>query len=692
MENRFWQDWKLGDKVGEGSFGVVYKARNKRGDIVAIKHISLPRSSKEVELLLKNKIITDKEQSNNYFAGVIRKEIEIMRKFNGNPYIIDYYDLIQENNGDKIDFYIKMEYVEDIVKKFNDKAFDVNEVIKLGIDICSALELCHSIDVIHNDIKPQNIFIGQDGKYKLGDFNISIKDNEVLHNILATPNYVSPEVYKNEQITFSTDLYSLGLVMYKLLNGNLPFVNKFNDDKKAFEVRMSGKKVPKINDIDERIMKIISKACEFDSRNRYLNATEMKYDLEKIKSTLFVGEVKVEFAESTYDETLDIYEVDVVDGKDTDLAVKTNFFDQLKNSFYDRRKIKKMATILAISCIVLISFGAYMLNRGCKDGYINRGGFCVKGYYYCASGYTLNSENKCQKTLESIDAKVTYSCKKGYTLSGEICVSTDIKEPKQVYKCADGFTLNGTKCEREESADALVTYTCPSGYVSVGDQCMTVASVDAVQDGYTCDDSSYTLSGTICKKTDTKVTLASKSYSCNSGGTLNGTICTYTTSPSTQIGWIPQCSQGKYNYMSRLCEYTADANVKYTCSTGTSDGKGNCITTTTLTKAAIAKYSCPDGYSSVGGKCAKTTGIKGTVKYICGDSAELRGKKCYTTISTDAVSAFDCGEGYIASATGCYKDDFPSAVKKYTCSRVYTLNGSKCEKYKIIDAKAYYSD
>lgn len=689
MNNKIIRGWKIIEEIGKGSLGTVYKAVKDDGSVCAIKHVGLPRSVEEVDSLILNGLIKDKTEANKYFANVIRKEIETVKKFAGNQYIINFCDIYQENrlDGSGIDFYIRMEYAEDITRYFKNRKISIDDVVKIGIDICSALELCSSINITHNDIKPSNVFIGADGNYKLGDFSAmtNIGSRDVAK--FGTFNYLSPEVYTRKETSLSTDLYSLGLLMYKLLNGELPFKTKDNDEKLAFSIRMTGTEIPIIEDVDKDLMDILVKACSFNVNERYQNATEMKIALEKVLHSSS-NKKNVDFILDEFEDTIGIYEMnELLENNNSDF----NLVSKIKNAFCNRRKFNKLIVTLVFSGIILFIISGCILGRNCSEGHVNKNGICVKGYYYCKDGYVLNKNNKCQKTLESIDAKVTYTCKKDYTLNGDVCVSNDIKTPDFVYQCADGFTLNGTKCEREESVDAAFIYTCPSGYVTAGDKCVTVSNIDATKSGYTCDDSSYTLSGSICKKNTTKITQANVSYNCNLGGTLNGTKCTYTSS-ATWHGWMPSCSQGTYSYLTKKCEYTLDANKVYNCSQGTSDENGNCVYTTTITKSAIAKYSCPSGYTAVGNQCAKATDKAAIKKYTCTDGAVLKGTKCYTTISTDAVGMYSCPDGYITSGMACYKNDFPSARKKFTCSRIYTLNNGKCEKYDIVSARVYYEN
>ncbi len=695
MRDNLRNGWTIANKIGTGNFGTVYKAINKDGYICAVKYISLSKDKATISNLKDKGLLKNDSDIDKYYNQVIAKvknEIAVMQKFNGNCYIIDCYDFFAEakNNNEGQDIYIRMEYATDLNKKYQNQEISYEEVIKLGIEICSSLELCAKEGIIHNDIKPSNIFIGKDNHYKLGDFGVATNLEEYNALSFGTTNYMSPESYKKEKITEKSDLYSLGLVMYKLLNGNLPYVSKKVSEKEALKIRMSAKELPTIKNVPKKLMDIIKKACSLSPDDRYTNAVEMKKALETVNKELVEKNNKVKYVKDEYEDTVGIFDTKTLN-KVNNRRVRSNgkivtFFRKINSLRY------RSLLYFGASLILVLSIRAYMVNRNCGTGYVNKGGFCVAGYYYCNEGYSLNSKNKCQKTLESEEAKLSYSCPKDYTLNGEVCVSNDVRDPEFVYKCADGFTLNGTKCEREESADAAVTYSCPKNYVLVGQECLTVTNVTPSV-SYSCPDSSYTLSGTTCIKNGTSKVKASINYSCDSGGTLSGSTCNYTSEPSHNWGYYyPSCSQGTYNYYDRKCHYTKSANMNYYCSQGTYDGNGYCIVAANSSSAATKKSTCPSGYELVGNQCAKTAGIKATPKYICTDDTELRGSKCYASITTDAVGMYGCDDGFVASGTKCYKNDFPNATKKYTCSKVYTLNGDKCEKYEIISAKIHYNN
>jgi len=687
MKTMLFNDWKISDKISEGNFSTVYKAIGPNDCLSAIKYVSFPRDKKELDKIINMGLAKNYNDANNYFMRIVNNEVVIMKKFNGSPNIVNCFDASIDNkeDGSGIDYYIRMEYIEDIKSYYSKGLIDVDEVVKLGIDICSALELCSSINLTHCDIKPENIFVGNDGNYKLGDFSSAFFNNSGNNIYYGSLNYVAPEIYNGKGISKNTDLYSLGLVMYQLLCGSLPFISKSIDEKTAFNLRMSGNNIPVIRGVNKKLMDIIIKACSFDVKNRYNSPTDMKNDLKNL-SHITSRKMKVIFSSNDiFEGTIDINDPNL-------LSASSNIKDKSRLRFRDKYNVRAIIAGLILICLISVLGTTYALNRGCESGYVNKNGFCVAGYYYCEQGYSLNENNKCQKTIESKEAKVTYTCPSGYALNGDYCVSTDIKEPKFVYKCADGFKLKGTKCEKTESADAVVTYSCPSGYIPAGDQCVKISNMDA-DVKYVCSDSTYTLSGTTCRKTITKTEAAVSEYKCSSGGTLNGTVCNYTSEPTYSWPYYrPTCSSGQYDYKDGLCHYSKSASLINTCKQGSYSGNGYCKYTTVDSKLAEKVYTCPSGYLAAGNQCAKTTGVAGTPKYNCTDSMTLKGKKCYATITSDAVGMYECPDGFIVSGLTCIQNDLPTPIKKYSCSKVYTLNGGMCEKYEIVNSKVRYLD
>lgn len=695
--------YKVIEENDSGSFSTVYKVMDDNNQLFAIKKVSIPLSDKKKEKIIKEKNIN--EDINDYLVRIIENEKIIYNKLKNSKQLLSFKEFVQDNN----DYYFIMDYVEDIKTYYDKNVITTRDIILLSIDICDSLIELEKNNMIHGDIKPSNIFIS-DNSYLLGDFSSVTKNGQKV--LFSTKNFMAPEIYEKKNVSYSSDIYSLGIVMYLLLSGDLPFVDGSINEDDAFKIRMKGELIPDIFGVDQKLMKIIKKCCSYSVNDRYSSASILKDELcklgnfnkniinnaentkgkdnkidNKVDNNLFI-EIKDENKNiNLKDEpTISIYDEKLVSESKKYKANISNS-NVIKNAF-SKKNMKKYILILFIILIPTFAFIHYSQNKTCKVGYINRGGVCIKGSYYCPNDYSLNSDNKCQKVLDSKPAKVTYTCKSGYNLMGEMCVNNDVKEVEFTYKCLDGFILNGKKCEKTESSDAVITYTCPSGYVSAGDQCVTVSNVPGTK-VYKCPDSSYTMSGTKCKKTINKTSSPSQKYYCDSGGTLNGTVCDYAVSPS--YGWIGAgCSKGTINYRDMKCHYTETAKITYTCENGTLNSSGICVYTETDTRDATIGYTCPSGYVSVGSECAKTSGVAGKKKYNCLDGAKLKNNKCYITISTDAVSMYACPDGYIASGAQCLREDILTPVKKYSCSRVYKLNGGNCEKYDIISPKVKY--
>ena len=174
------------------------------------------------------------------------------------------------------------------------KGREVSEdtVIKLGIDICCALELCKKRNIIHRDIKPENVFVNSDGDFKLGDFGIARQIEKTQSGLTKTGTltYMAPEIYRGEKYGSSVDIYSLGIMMYRLLNYNrVPFSPKhpepinYNDMQNAMDLRMSGVRIPPPQKSDNNdLCSIILNACNFDPKDRLASAQTMREALENI--------------------------------------------------------------------------------------------------------------------------------------------------------------------------------------------------------------------------------------------------------------------------------------------------------------------------------------------------------------------------------------------------------------------------
>ena len=289
--------WHIVRELGEGSFGKVFEI--ERRDFggtykAALKAITIPQSQSEVKDILASGM--DEQSVTSYFRGFVEEmiaEFVLMSKLKGHSNIVSYedHDVIQHAEGIGWDIFIRMELLTPLLDYTRKSDLSRSDVIKLGIDICKALEVCRKNNIIHRDIKPQNIFISDLGDFKLGDFGIARTVEKTMGGLSkkGTYHYMAPEVFKSEPYGASVDIYSLGIVLYRFMNNNrLPFFPpfpspiKFSDSDAALARRMKGETIPAPANADEALSRVILKACAYSPKDRYLSPSDMRRDLEAL--------------------------------------------------------------------------------------------------------------------------------------------------------------------------------------------------------------------------------------------------------------------------------------------------------------------------------------------------------------------------------------------------------------------------
>ena len=294
------ETWIIKHKLGEGSYGRVFEIeRSEFGQTyqAALKVITVPQSNSEIASVISEGMSVS--QAETYFHGIVEDlvhEFAIMFKLKGTTNIVSCEDLrvLEHPDGIGWDILIRMELLHPLLPYVYQHPMARRDIIKLGIDICKALELCQRYNIIHRDIKPENIFISDNGDYKLGDFGIARTIERTTSGLSkkGTYSYMAPEVYAGKEYGFSVDTYSLGLVLYRMLNKNRgPFLPQppeaitFSSREQALGRRISGEALPRPFYGEGRLGEIVLKACAFDPKDRYSSPQQLRQELEAILYT-----------------------------------------------------------------------------------------------------------------------------------------------------------------------------------------------------------------------------------------------------------------------------------------------------------------------------------------------------------------------------------------------------------------------
>lgn len=286
--------WYITKELGKGAFGTVFEVerRDYTNHKCALKVIGVPASSSELDGFREENYDLDDKSITSYFRGFVDefiKEFKFMSKLRGESNIVSIEDYdVKEHEGEiGWDILIRMELLTPMNKYFMQNAPTRKDIIKLGMDICGALEICQHYNIVHRDIKPSNIFVSESGNFKLGDFGVARTLEKTSSGLSqkGTFTYMAPEAYKGEECNSSIDIYSLGIVLYKLLNNNFePFRTErtHSDEEKAFTTRMKGDvPLPPPANADKKLADIVLKACSYNPATRYTSAAELKKDLER---------------------------------------------------------------------------------------------------------------------------------------------------------------------------------------------------------------------------------------------------------------------------------------------------------------------------------------------------------------------------------------------------------------------------
>lgn len=348
---------------------MVYKAVRRDHNVesyAAIKVISIPADPSEVDSLRSEGL--DMNATRTYLQGIVNdfvSEIQLMESLKGvqNIVSVEDYKVVEKSGEIGWDIYIRMELLTSFNTYICDKKLTEEEVIKLGCDICTALEICAKRNIIHRDIKPENIFINDFGYFKLGDFGIARKMENITGGLSqkGTFNYMAPEVANSSEYDARVDTYSLGIVLYRLLNGNrLPFLDTEkqllnpNERRNAVDCRLRGEALPTPCDASPAMADLILRACAYDPNMRFTSATEMKQALMSVANGTYQiaasnldRTTSVRKAADSYDRTTSVRKAPAASNQKSAPAVNT--FGSTP-----KKKSKMPAVIAAVLAVVLL--------------------------------------------------------------------------------------------------------------------------------------------------------------------------------------------------------------------------------------------------------------------------------------------------------------------------------------------------
>ncbi len=263
------RDWKVTSFVGEDNGCEVYKVSRKIDKNTAqnaiLRHAFVGKSN-----------YTDEHAE--YFTEEA-DFIESVKDLDGVSNYLDVY--VQDNQNKKTcDLYIFTEELTSLEELMKTKTFAEDEVVDFGIQMSEMLETLEAKNIFHGNISPKNIFVTAGGRYKIGGFTD-------FEGKIADTSFVAPEVYKQENVDYTTDIYSVGIIMYAMCNGGkIPFESDSCDRKNACEERFSGKAVTAPSEGDEKLKSVIVIACQPDNANRWKNASNIKNALTSIKTEI----------------------------------------------------------------------------------------------------------------------------------------------------------------------------------------------------------------------------------------------------------------------------------------------------------------------------------------------------------------------------------------------------------------------
>lgn len=300
------KSWKIISRLPDDNGNEIYKVSKKDFDGTVISG-------------LLRYVVIKNDEYNIESTDFINDEASFLKTISQSGDCFNYLDIYVNNNPakKKIEFFIITEDLKSLSEVMKSQEFDENKILDFGIQMSAILERLESKNIFHGNINPDDIFVTFDGKYKLGgfsDFESKIDDMS----------FIAPEIFKKENADFTTDIYSLGLIMYSMSNdGKIPFENDEVGKDDAVKMRFDGKAVSAPKNGSEKLKSVIVIACQPNNDNRWKNAGNIKNALTSIKK---------ETSDSVADEALIVPETTDFEGNVFEEYDYSEFNDAAKSA------------------------------------------------------------------------------------------------------------------------------------------------------------------------------------------------------------------------------------------------------------------------------------------------------------------------------------------------------------------------
>ena len=329
--------YEIIEKIGSGGMSNVFRAKDlKLGRMVAIK-------------VLKDEFCTDLN-----FVEKFKREAQAAASLLGEN-IVNIYDVVDEGRY----HFIVMELVDGITLKEYIRIkgkLDITEGVSIAIQVARALKTAHAQHIVHRDIKPQNILITDDSKVKVADFGIAraVSEQTVNANAIGSVHYISPEQARGGRCDARSDIYSLGITMYEMFTGRVPFTGE-STVAVALAHLEQAMTPPSVynNKISPNLERIILKCTKKDPANRYQNITELLDDLENV---LLNPDTPYEISGSTKiikaEDTAMLSRVEPIDDMSDDKYERGDKEEEDDDDEYDEED-EKMDKIMSVAGVVI---------------------------------------------------------------------------------------------------------------------------------------------------------------------------------------------------------------------------------------------------------------------------------------------------------------------------------------------------